>query len=468
MPRTQAAPLRPARPQRGRSAALLSVAVAVALSTSACGGSGSSGAKRSAPPTMPAGPSCIKPESGSGCLPVAPTSKRVDLVRPTFSNPTSISNPLHPSSRIAQVIYGGQVDGEPQRTEFSLLPGTKAIDWGGQRVEAVTLQYLSFLDGRIEEVALDWFAQADDGAVWYFGEDVFNYADGAVADTNGSWIAGKAGPPAMIMPAKPAVGNVYRPENMPGVVFEEVVVKAVDQTVPGPSGLVGGALVVTELHMDGKREDKVFAPGYGEFSTGDPKGDLEVAALAVPTDARPGAPPAQLTAVSAAVRDAFDAVGTHDWTTAAAATGRLRQAWDAYRAGDVPDVLAKQMTRDVETLAETVRDRDPATRDAVLRVAQNDLDLHLRHRPVATTDRARFDLWARQLLVDAAAGDAAGVAGDVTTLEWVRDRIRHTLDVGAATSLDGQLRELRGAADAEDFAAAARTALALRKTIAAA
>ena len=35
----------------------------------------------------------------------------------------------------------------------------------------------------------------------------------------------------MIMPADPQVGDVYRPENMPGFVFEEVVVTAVGVTV---------------------------------------------------------------------------------------------------------------------------------------------------------------------------------------------------------------------------------------------
>src|SRR6266545_3727645 len=141
--------------------------------------------------TMPAGPSCIKPAGGSGCLPIAPSSKRIDLVKPSFANPTSVTNPLYPSSRIAQVIYGGQVEGKPFRTEFTLLPAIKTITW----------QYLAYLDGRVTKVATDWFGQADDGSVWYFGEDVFDYKDGVVSSTEGTWLAGKDGPPAMIMPA---------------------------------------------------------------------------------------------------------------------------------------------------------------------------------------------------------------------------------------------------------------------------
>ena len=71
----------------------------------------------------------------------------------------------------------------------------------------------------------------------------------------------------MIMPADPKVGNAYRPENIAGLVFEEVTVKEVGKTVAGPRGPIHGAIVTRELHDDGSFEEKVFAPGYGEFFT---------------------------------------------------------------------------------------------------------------------------------------------------------------------------------------------------------
>ena len=108
MPRHQQG--RTPRPGSNRwpGTALLSVGLAVALATGACGGSGgSSSSTQSTAATMPVGPSCIQPDSGKGCLPVAPANKRVDLTSPKFSDPTSVTNPLHPTSKIAQVIYGG-------------------------------------------------------------------------------------------------------------------------------------------------------------------------------------------------------------------------------------------------------------------------------------------------------------------------------------------------------------------------
>ena len=97
--------------------------------------------------------------------------------------------------------------------------------------------------------------QADDGSVWYFGEDVYNYRHGVVADISGTWLAGKEGPAAMIMPADPAVGVVHRPENIPGLVWEEVAVKAVGQQADGPRGPVTGAMIGRELRAARSRAD---------------------------------------------------------------------------------------------------------------------------------------------------------------------------------------------------------------------
>jgi hypothetical protein len=87
----------------------------------------------------------------------------------------------------------GHVEGKPFRTEVTLLPETRIIEWEGQRVETLVSQYNAFLDGRIEEVAYDYYAQADDGSVWYFGEDVFDFMAGAIVVTEGTWLAGRDG-----------------------------------------------------------------------------------------------------------------------------------------------------------------------------------------------------------------------------------------------------------------------------------
>jgi hypothetical protein len=392
---------------------------------------------------------------------LAPASERVDLAVPRFSNSTRITNPLFPISELHSALLVGKLDGKPWRAETTLLPAAKTINWNGQRIETLESQFVAYIDGRIFEVAVDHYAQADDGSVWYFGENAFTYEHGRVADTGGTWLAGVDGPPAMIMPAHPRVGDVYRTENIPGLVFEQVTVKTVGKTVNGPIGPVAGAMVGQELHMDEVAlEDKTFAPGYGELRSGAGR-TSEATALAVPADALSKPVPAQLETLFAGALDIFDAARSTNWSAASTTIDKMISAWGAFRAGDVPKRLADQMSHALATLARVVRagSRREAPL-AALDVARASLDLQLRYRPPVEIDLARLELWTRELQADAAAGDRAGALGDVMTLAWIRDRI----DLGRsdAVRIDGLLRSLRAAAEAGELTVAANAAARLR------
>jgi hypothetical protein len=405
--------------------------------------------------TPPGRPVCIPNETDGSCLPTAPESALVDRDKPTFSNPTVVTNPLFPISDLHSVLMLGRVDRLPFRTEVTLLPETKTIEVDGRPVEVLVSQYVAFLDGRIHEVAIDWYAQADDGSVWYFGEDVFNYEDGVVADNEGTWQAGKDGPPAMIMPGDPRVGNVYRSENIPGVAYEEVTVKSTEETVNSPQGPVEGAMVGEELHQDGDREEKIFAPGYGEYLTGQ-GGELEALALAVPTNALTGSLPAELEGLTTGARDIFDAAESGDWAAASAALDAMIGDWDAYKSGDLPPIIEAEMSDAFVYLVSAVDSSQPAeTRQAAIDVARISLDFQLQYRPIVEIDRGRFLLWTDQLQLDAALEDVVGVAGDVTSLEWTWDRFAHAVDGSTAEQVETLLANLRSATDGEDLAAAA-------------
>jgi len=450
--RRPGAELRPA-------AVLRTIGLAAALVTGACTTESGSGAASGG------GRSKAIPQPVVMDLPIAPASERVDLTIPTFSDPTDITNPLFPVSQQESVLLLGRVDGKAFRTEVTLLPDPRIIEWQGRQVEALVSQYVAYLDGRIHEVAYDFYAQADDGSVWYFGEDVFNFEDGAIVDTHGTWIAGKDGPAAMIMPADPTVGDVYRPENIPGFVFEEVTVKSVDQSLEGPLGPVEGGLVVEELHMDNTREDKTFAPGYGEFYTAG-GGDVEALALAVPTDAISGPPPAELATLESGAATVFEVAGSRDWNQASATVEKMTAAWETYRAGDVPKTIEPRMSGALEALAQAVRARNTAqARQAAIDTGQWSLDLQLRHRPPLEIDVARFDLWAAQLVVDAAADDAGAVNSDLFALDYIRDRILHTLDGADVTRINAHLEELQNSVGDGDLSAAGDAAEQLRDTL---
>jgi hypothetical protein len=438
---------------------ITTAALVAALALGACGGGG--GDPGSVPETIPQPSQAELAAAGLDKLPVAPDSKRLDITAPTFSDPTEITNPLFPINDLHSVIFSGHIDKDPFHTETTLLPQTRMVEWSpGQWVEARVSQYMAYIDGRVEEVALDLYAQADDGSVWYLGEDVFDYSNtkGLNDGTAGTWQAGRDGPPEMIMPADPQVGDVHRAENIPGVAFEEVAIKRINKTVNGPTGPVKGAMIARELHDDGTYSDKVFAPGYGEFFSGHGT-EVEAMALAVPTDALNGPEPPELKALSAAATDLLDPAIAGDWKSTAAAERAVTRAWDSYRQGEVPPRLAAEMDRALKALGSAInaRDRAPAG-TAAIDVAQSTLDLELRYRPPAEIDRARFELWARQILVDGAAGDMGGVNGDVATLDWVRDRFAHTIDAADMTRIDAHLEVLREAVVDVDIKAAVEEA----------
>jgi hypothetical protein len=399
----------------------------------------------SPPSTIPQPTRAQLRAAGLAKLPLAPESRRVDIKAPRFSNPTAITNPLFPISDLRSVVFSGRIDGKPFHTETTLLPETRIIEWSpGQTVRARVSQYFAYVEGRIEEVALDYYAQADDGSVWYLGEEVNDYdRRGVVDSTLGSWLAGREGPPEMIMPAHPKVGDVHRAENIPAIAFEEVAIKVTGKTVNGPTGLVRGAMVARELHDDGTYSDKVFAPGYGEFFTGD-NGEVEALALAVPTDALEGPVPAELKRLSRSADRVLRATRSGRWRSASTGLRTTSRAFAAYRRGPVPPLLEAEMSRAIRTLRSSIGKRARASAvSAAIDVGQSTLDLQLRYRPPAQIDLARFRLWAEQALVDAAAGDVGGVRGDVTTMEWIRDRFAAQLRPANLTAIDAHLARMR-------------------------
>ncbi len=400
--------------------------------------------------------------SGEGC---APLESRIDLEPPQFSNPTEITNPLFPISGLEAAVLLGEVDGQAFRSETTLLPYTGVVVIEGQPVEVLLSQYMAYLDGRITEVALDRYAQADDGSVWYLGEDVYDYEDGTVVVTEGTWLAGRDGPPAMIMPGDPQVGQVFVPEQIPGIVFEEVTITEVGVTVDGPLGPVEGAIVASELHLDGTRSDKTFAPGYGEFYTAD-GADVEALSLAVPADRDTGTEPAELAQLLTGTWGLVESARLEDWEAVDATLVRITDDWNVVNAAPTPARVADAMDAALATLTDAVATRDSAAiTDAAVDVAQSALDLQLRYRPAAALDVERFHLHSQQLRIGAAAGDAAGVTTEVATLEWIRDRIVGTLTPAELATVDDELAQLRDAVNTGNLAAAADEAARLANDV---
>ena len=257
----------------------------------------------------------------------------------------------------------------------------------------------------------------------------------------------------MIAPARPKVGDVFRAENVTGVVFEELRVKAVGQTVQGPSGPIQGAIIVDELKVDGAHSEKVLAPGYGEFRTTD-GADLEALAVAVPTDALDTQMPAALRNLTTGAWGVLENSRLADWGGAAATTARMNAYWTSLQPTKLPRLVADRMRAALTSLTRSVRARQGAkVAKAAIEAAQAGLDLQLRYLPVEKIDVERIHLHAQQLRVYATAKSLAGLTSEVAIIEWIEDRI--PLSPSDRQDIDGRIRDLRTAADAKNLAGAA-------------
>jgi hypothetical protein len=178
----------------------------IALILTACDtGAGGPAASTAASPSFT--PMACGTYSGRGC---ALASKRVDLAKPSFENPTQITS-SSPSATSTRCCYSGTSTASRFGRRRPCSPEQKKVTWDGKEIPVLVSQYIAYLDGRITEAAIDRYAQADDGSVWYLGEDVFDYENGMVTLTEGTWLAGEEGPAAMIMPAEPKVGDYSGP-----------------------------------------------------------------------------------------------------------------------------------------------------------------------------------------------------------------------------------------------------------------
>ena len=154
------------------------------------------------------------------------------------------------------------IRGRVERTQKPDVHKTFKI--GSQSVEALAVEDSEFVDGKIEEITLDYFAQADDGGVYYLGEDVDEYTDGKVSGHSGGWLLGRdTKTPGLLMPAHPVIGDKFKSEDVPKITTEEDEVVSVSGSVTVPAGTYENCVKIVEKPSDGKTEYKYYAPGVG-------------------------------------------------------------------------------------------------------------------------------------------------------------------------------------------------------------
>jgi len=158
----------------------------------------------------------------------------------------------------------------------SYLSATREFSWGGDTVTCHTLEESEVEDGELAEISYNYFAQADDGSVYYFGEVVDIYEGGVVVGHDGSWLVG--GPtlpgdphetataldPTVYLPAHPELGDVFKPEDLMPFVDETDEVVKVAKSVHVPAGAFVDCIQILESsQLSPGTETKWYAPEVG-------------------------------------------------------------------------------------------------------------------------------------------------------------------------------------------------------------
>jgi hypothetical protein len=217
---------------------------------------------RSLPPALlVAGLLLLLPACGDDADPLPQGSAVVELDADDFS--AEIDNaywPMRPGSR--WVYRETDAEGTVQRIVVTVTDRTTRI----LGIDARVVHDVATEDGEVVENTWDWYAQDEDGNVWYLGEDTTAFEEGKAPSKEGSWRAGVRGAqPGVIVPAEPEVGLRYRQEYLRGEAEDAGEVLSVDATARVPAGFYEGALRTrdtTPLEPD-LVEEKTYAKGVG-------------------------------------------------------------------------------------------------------------------------------------------------------------------------------------------------------------
>lgn len=186
-----------------------------------------------------------------------------DMSLSKFSKPSPLTNPYFLFQAGKTYVYEGQTQDGTERFEHFVSPLKKTV----LGIECVVIDVKEWLNDTLLEHTYDWFAQDNEGNVWYMGEAVDNYdSKGNITDHHGAWEAGVSGAKAgIIMLANPQIGISYRQEYFFNEAEDRAEVIATNVTVTVPLGTFTNCVKtkdVTDLDPE-VQEYKYYASGIG-------------------------------------------------------------------------------------------------------------------------------------------------------------------------------------------------------------
>jgi hypothetical protein len=204
-----------------------------------------------------------------------------DISASDFSDPTTIDNIYFPLVPGAAYTYESDTEDGFETNTVAVLGTTRTV----MGIPCVVVHDQVFLDGSLTEDTYDWYAQDDEGNVWYMGEESTEYDNGVPVSTAGSWEAGEdvdglgvTAYPGIIMKADPRVGDSYHQEYYEGAAEDWGAVIGSDVTVTVAGTLYTGCLKTQDVNPfePDAPEYKYYAPGIGVVMEEVLDEDLEV------------------------------------------------------------------------------------------------------------------------------------------------------------------------------------------------
>ncbi len=182
----------------------------------------------------------------------------------------TVDNPWFPLVPGTTFTYQGTKDGKAAVETFTVTATTKVV----AGVTCVVIEDRLSLGGVPAEKLRGYYAQDQDGNVWYFGEDMQELdANGNVVATDG-WHAGvDEVPPQLIMEASPVAGHSFAH----GYTKNDFAVLSLSEAVKVPYGSFPAALVTKEWSpLEPTIEThKYYVSGVGEVRDVAVKGPTE-------------------------------------------------------------------------------------------------------------------------------------------------------------------------------------------------
>jgi hypothetical protein len=151
---------------------------------------------------------------------------------------------------------------------ITVLDETRFVD----NVETRVVEERETAFGKLKEVSRNYFAiSRSTHDVYYFGEDVDMYKNGAIDSHEGSWQSGvELANFGLMLPAQPVLGAKWYQEMAPEVALDRCEVLALDKSFECPAGKFTKCLEIEETTPleSTVKEKKLYAPGIGLVKDG--------------------------------------------------------------------------------------------------------------------------------------------------------------------------------------------------------